>query len=739
MRILNWLTALFIILVACDEGKTQPPPPANQIVRLEITPAGVLLTKVGESQILSAKAFDAQGFEVKTSFTWTSSNPANVTVDSSGIVTASSDLGSAQILVQAQTVQAVPVMVAVAKPVLGAVLVSDAQVVTDPVPLDLNARPTIGTQSKVVLKGIDAPTPGTVLLSSQAKPVAGKVISSTVNGDNIDVVLERRPVTELFERILIRASGSLAGVKPVFEPDTAPQNVTTLADGTMKLTYKNIKSSREAAISTEFGFFGKSCKTKGSIDFNAAEFSVTISHSLNFDFVLDSDFLIVNQLRIKANGSLGLSMSGGLKLTGTLKGEVSCKKSLFNIPIPVTGFLAGIIAPVIPLGAKISLGGDVTVTALELSGTGALSLNAALGFDFTPETGFTNLSAFEPSASLSPTILIPGFQDLQVRGTATGFLGVTGGIGVGNVIAALEIIAGSMGPTLKAKLATPTQQVLDPEFAANYALNFSLKVGLGKEIEEALSTIFSNNNAALIAKTVSLNFSDEIALTSSPTAEGDKIKANKERFKAGEKVSFAVTLDPANLNFIGFYNVEKICLMRKIDSIVNLEDCVPASNGQKNFTIEWTAPDKGLVGENFFAFVYSVLPFIPMELGNTKKPPPPTIDSIFVRPQTITASDSFTTQTFTFNITPKNSPIESLRSLAFLLPDGGSATDLKLAENLVFDIEKGTMIYTNSVRVRCSEKGKPTKRNTFLLKDAFGQVNDPEKSIDTRVDYGNCP
>lgn len=80
-QVVFWV--LLGVLMACNPAPTQP-----KVVRIEIAPGALLLTKAGERQTLSAKAFDAQGNEIKTNFAWSSSNTAHATVDTLGKVVA---------------------------------------------------------------------------------------------------------------------------------------------------------------------------------------------------------------------------------------------------------------------------------------------------------------------------------------------------------------------------------------------------------------------------------------------------------------------------------------------------------------------------------------------------------------------------------------------------------------------------------------------------------------------------
>jgi len=90
----------------------------QSVARVETAPVAVLLTTVGQTRVLGAKAFDAQGGEAKAAVTWSSSRPDDVAVGLDGS----------------------PVVVA--QPAPGAVLVTDVQVVSSRLEAEVPGEPT---------------------------------------------------------------------------------------------------------------------------------------------------------------------------------------------------------------------------------------------------------------------------------------------------------------------------------------------------------------------------------------------------------------------------------------------------------------------------------------------------------------------------------------------------------------------------------------------------------------------
>jgi hypothetical protein len=108
------LPALVLAWTACQDG-TGPAAcertdweagvcPSLVVVSVEVTPADVVFTEIGETQLLEARPADADGLRVtEAAVTWSSSDPGVVAVDGSGLVTAVGD-GTATITARVQGV-----------------------------------------------------------------------------------------------------------------------------------------------------------------------------------------------------------------------------------------------------------------------------------------------------------------------------------------------------------------------------------------------------------------------------------------------------------------------------------------------------------------------------------------------------------------------------------------------------------------------------------------------------------
>ena len=188
--------------------------------RVVIDKASVLLPGAGQSAQLTAQILDPQGAPVAGTITWTSSAPDKVSVDAAGQVTAVA-IGSAQIFAEAAGLRSAPTLVVVAEPQPGALLVTDAQVVSVGQPLGLppGTPPGVGTEYEVTLSGVTAPAPGTVLLAAETAPVAGKVVATRQESAGIVVTLALAPLYELFTAYDVALSIDLSAFPAVDLPE----------------------------------------------------------------------------------------------------------------------------------------------------------------------------------------------------------------------------------------------------------------------------------------------------------------------------------------------------------------------------------------------------------------------------------------------------------------------------------------------------------------------------------------
>ncbi len=99
------LAVVLLLGLACGDSATEPaPPPAGVATRVEITPATLSFSALGNTVRLSATVFDQNGQRMRATVAWSTSEPWVVTVDSDGLVTAVAN-GTATITATASSVR----------------------------------------------------------------------------------------------------------------------------------------------------------------------------------------------------------------------------------------------------------------------------------------------------------------------------------------------------------------------------------------------------------------------------------------------------------------------------------------------------------------------------------------------------------------------------------------------------------------------------------------------------------
>ena len=188
------------------------------IVRIEIRPGGELLANERQSATLTAVAFDADGNEVETAFTWTSSTPDQIAVDGNGTVSAEEELGSAAVYAEAGGVRSAPAVIAMVELYPGTVLVTDDQVLSIGEPfLPDGAAPEDYPLMDVRLQGIEPPAAGTLIVAGESSVLGGQVVSAELDGGAVAVRLQMVSMPELYARYDIDWSLPLADYDVVDE------------------------------------------------------------------------------------------------------------------------------------------------------------------------------------------------------------------------------------------------------------------------------------------------------------------------------------------------------------------------------------------------------------------------------------------------------------------------------------------------------------------------------------------
>jgi hypothetical protein len=591
----------------------------------------------GESATLSAQVFDQDGRPMTgQTVRWRSSNAA-VTIGADGRVTAGANVDSAQITAVVGTAASLPVTAMVAQPVAGARLVPDSEVLVDPAPINNAQTGLPGSRYAVRLAGL-APTVGQVVIASGGKAIAGRVVSTApAAGGGNDVVFATAGLAEIFDqaKIVTRFEGATL---PVQFPSGNPVSETVQPNGEVARLFRiSVPAATTAARVTRAKAAGSSsgseqvrptadfnvgplrCKSSGSAapNFGGTSVNVTPTGTLG---VVESTFIVdggAAYAKVLAEGSFGVTLQGSLRVSGQLSGDVKCAATLVTVAIPVPPQIALIVQPVVPLGFRFSVNGQLNTPGLELKIDSSVRQSIRAGFELQPDGSLENLSSID-STQLQTTFN----WDLIGDPTATGFnfeaearAGLFADAALTNPFLAaaapalgidpnLRLLEGFAGFNTVARFKPVAAQLANPSEPALYNIKFRASVGTSATINQALALIGAAVGAISIANP---EIRWEPTLVGSPQGGG---LASLRKFQAGDKVTLGVSLAPDTVkaSFLGQeilpYNVKRVEVWRKESgggaTLVASSD---ATTGATTFSKQWTADQDGELNSKYYAFV----------------------------------------------------------------------------------------------------------------------------------------
>jgi hypothetical protein len=572
-----------LLLVVALSGCPQPENP--KLSRIEIAPTSVLMTQAGQKHSFQARGFDQRGQPIEAAITWVSSRPEAVTINAAGEASAIIDVGSAQITAQAEGVVSDPVSVIMAEPVSGAILVTDAQVIKNPEPLDPNQPLEPGAQSKLTLSGVAGIAPGTILLASESKPVAGRVVTAAdVGNGQQDVIIEFVPLDQLLRKYSISNQ---------FEIEDLP-------------------AINQAGFRTNAGV---SCKFKdGAI--GLLELNRTVE-------VTVPDWNVVHEWTperkyVKASGTIKAKLKAVLSAIGSVEGKVECKLEVSRIPLPLTGPLSAVASVNFPIGGKFEASIKGSIGSLDFGLEGTAALPFAVGFDCRQNESCDHiLERGELKANWKPIAKLNKNQGFRIEGDIGLYAYV--GVGVGAVVKSFDLVEASAGVKKFFKFAEIPDEASDPVYASKYGINLASKIAWSGDFKKALNYVFG---------TVRIRLKEEVTWET-PLAQSPKGEARADKtqvsFNTNNKVKFNIKLEPDALRYLGVYNVERIEVYRKgpkqtaIDILP--EGTISAKEGQSEFTWEWTATESEKGANEFYFFVATawLSDYAPLEIRDSSK------------------------------------------------------------------------------------------------------------------------
>jgi hypothetical protein len=652
---------LCALLAACgggggDASSAPPPPPTQTVAKVTVTPSSVLLQPGGTAQ-LSAVAVDASGATVSAaSITWSASS-ASVSVDSAGKVTAGNTVDSVVITASAGAVLSKPVTALVATLNAGTQVIADSQVVTDPSLVDQTQEPGVGSQLRMTLSGSSAPAVGTVIVGAGDKPISGKVVSTSANGANTDVVYQVLPLGDVFSSLRLNQTYAKDDLIQSF--DVQPSATIARTDGareyeftldtpaptasSIRHTAPGRKTAQAAgrarpdenigSASWKVGPFSCSAKTDASaaaISFkNMTPHVIDSMGPVSAAISVDPGKISVN---LTAKGSMKLIVDGEVHLSNSLKEEISCDARLFKYLVPVPPILAVVFVPVVPVvGLRADVSGTLTVGDLAIGIKSEVEQPLTVGMSIGTDGTFTNTSSLDGNATtqfdwtLGSTDPADGIRlggdakaGLYVQASFTNALFGLWAAFHPDYDPIKTLIDGFGGFHATLGLATVNAQVQDATIPSGYVLTALAEIKAGDSIS---SLVGSLSSLLKLGNIVLPDLKYEPTLFSHPTGNA---RVSLRRFAAGDAVQFQVTLDPATVDpsILGSsvipYNVKQVEIWRKTpggqSEMIGMDVGQAGTGGApgKNvFKVLWhadaagttTDSNSGTAAANFYAVV----------------------------------------------------------------------------------------------------------------------------------------
>lgn len=600
--------------------------PAIIIAKVEIEQTGLLLTQVSATKQLSVSITDALGNKITQPITWISSNPATVSVSDSGMVTALLNNGASQIIAEVGGIKSASLLVVITEPVANAILLNDAQIVGEPQETSPAAEPDLLNTYFVGLSGVTAPATGSILINTESKKVAGRVVAVDTNSVPMKVTLELVSLREMFPHLNLNEVIDLSNAEI-----THSANVTALYEierngnsfsYTPKASPLMATSRMQKASAKQLGPFSCERFTLGEDDTDAPveielqslpNFTVALNPSLDIIYTSDNGLE-----RLVMVGKPETSVDVGIQSALAFEGKVECKAELFKLVIPIGGALAWVIGGSVPVGVGFEAGGKLTLAEFKFGAKVVVTADARAGISCPLGQSCAFERAFENfSTSMTPRFDLPSLDGVKFESAFSGFgyaeLELGSPIFESLQFSLVEVKAGAK---FEANFASMEDQLADANYASNYGAKLAAGFDIGKHANRALELLG-------VPHFTDQGFEVDTSIAQSPVgAATGAISADVDTFEEGDLVNFTVKLDTLKANFfpgIGPYNVKKIQLVRKVGSTISVVAEQNAGGDGHNFVFgfPYTATDSGKT-EEFSAFVVTnLVPFdvLALELG----------------------------------------------------------------------------------------------------------------------------
>jgi hypothetical protein len=588
--------------------------PAFEDSALRVSPSSVLLTAPGETRRLEATL---PGGAAASGVAWRSSDPAVVSVADDGTVEAHAGTGSVLVTASSGDRQSPPVLVYVAQPIDGAILVTDDQVEGNPVDV---VSPSGGAYQYLVrLRGVDAPQAGAIVIGTGEAPVGGRVVDAQDAGQVVEVTLEVVPPEEMFARIEIDETIDLAFAEVEIPQELLDAyDVTRTADGAYEFTPKPASTQAFGVSGTQpisqigpdliVGPF--TCEVRTALPVTLSQpVSFTINPSFSVDLVYRDR---LERFVIAGGSTLGVKLS--LVANLELSGKLECKFEAFEYRVPIGGALAYLFGVAVPVGVGFELEGKATFERFGYEVAAEIGHQFAIGVDCPGGASCSMVNEFDLIADGSVTHVVPDSEtQFRVEPSLFIFLFAEGRFSSAVVkqiqFGVLELKGGL---AQEANLASVSAQIADGAYASTYELKLKGEAEAGRDLDSWLG-FFK-------LRTLKVKAEIDHVLYRSPIGSAS---ADIDEFAAGDPVTFEIALDPEHLYYpcavcgdAGAYNVGEVRIYRRAGDEPEQIAAINPEPGLDSTRLLWIADREGSIGNDFYAFVVTNrLTVPPLELG----------------------------------------------------------------------------------------------------------------------------
>lgn len=560
-----------------------------------IDKASVFFSAGGQAAQLAAQVLDVQGAPAAGAgvVSWTSSAPDKVSVDASGRLVANA-VGSAQIFAESGGLRSLPTLVFVAVPQAGALLVTDAQVlsVTAPAPAASGSSSTY----EVRLQGVTTPPPGTVMLAAESAPIAGKVVATRPEAGAVVVTLALAPLYELFSAYDIGLNIDLSA----FALEAVPEPVAATARSAVWVRARDARP-RALAMARPLDAFApfKAWKCDASIkpQLVAAPIQLTLQNTLHLVLEDRSGYS-----KHALEGSLAIVGNAGLKLQAGFNASGRCDAQ-GQIKVAAFGWFSVIVMPAVRVGVGAELKGTILLVQGELGVEGKVGLSGVMGWECGGATPSCRaLDALTPLRELKTKSQIPDGRGMQAKVSAQFY--VIAGLDASILLGAINagIVEARIGPKQSFDLAFEEDQAARTDYASSYDLKLEGIVEPGPALKEAIKKVINDD-----ATGVKFEANFHVDLSESPKGN---LSVSKSRVALGKAVDFTVEFTPTSTleYFLLGYNVTGIQLYRKRDDeaeFTTWKSMTQTASNQATYHWQTEASDAGKY--EFAAFVNTQL------------------------------------------------------------------------------------------------------------------------------------